>query len=462
MNRVRIKTILSGDNLGKEVTVNGWVRTRRESKGFAFVSLSDGSSLDGLQLIIPGESPASKEIHRCNTGSAIRATGVIKQSPGKGQQYEIEVSDIYVYGDADPGKYPLQKKGHSLEFLREIGHLRPRTNTFGAVFRVRNILADAVHEFFQSLGFIWVHTPIITSSDCEGAGDLFTVTGLDLSDLPKHGRSTINFNDDFFGKRAYLTVSGQLEAEFLAMSLGDVYAFGPTFRAENSNTSRHLSEFWMIEPEMAFSDLNDNMDLAEDFFHMLCRQTVEKAELEIAFFEKYYKQISLQELHNLAEKPFVRVTYSDAIKELRSANKKFEFPIEWGLDLQSEHERYLTDHVFRGPVIVIDYPKGIKAFYMRLNDDGKTVAAMDVLLPKIGEIIGGSQREERFDVLRERMLEAGVQEDDLHWYLDLRRFGSAPHAGFGLGFERLIQYMTGMQNIRDVIPCPRAPKTIRF
>ena len=462
MKRIRIKNILTGEDIGKQVTVNGWVRTRRESKGFAFISLSDGSSQDNLQLVVSGESSSYKELTRCNTGAAIKATGFIRESPGKGQNYEVEVSDIEVYGDADPEKYPLQKKGHSLEFLREIGHLRSRTNTFGAVFRVRNILADAVHEFFQNLGFVWVHTPIITSSDCEGAGDLFTVTGLDLNNLPKHGTGEVNFNDDFFGKRAYLTVSGQLEAEFLAMSLGDVYTFGPTFRAENSNTSRHLSEFWMIEPEMAFADLEDDMKLAEDFFHTLCRQIVEKAEKEISFFEKYYKMISTQELDDLAEKAFVRISYTDAIKELQSSNKKFEFPVEWGLDLQSEHERFLTDNVFKGPVIVTDYPKDIKAFYMRLNDDGRTVAAMDVLLPKIGEIIGGSQREERLDVLKERIKEVGAPGESLQWYLDLRRFGSAPHAGFGLGFERLIQYMTGMQNIRDVIPCPRAPKTIKF
>jgi asparaginyl-tRNA synthetase len=462
MKRIRIKSILTGDEVGKQVTVNGWIRTRRESKGFAFIALSDGSSQDNLQLVVPGESSAFKELPHCNTGAAIKATGLIRESPGKGQKYEVEVSEIEVYGDADPEKYPLQKKGHSLEFLREIGHLRSRTNTFGAVFRVRNILADAVHEFFQNLGFLWVHTPIITSSDCEGAGDLFTVTGLDLNNVPKHGTGAADFNDDFFGKRAYLTVSGQLEAEFLAMSLGDVYTFGPTFRAENSNTSRHLSEFWMIEPEMAFADLNDDMKLAEDFFQMLCRMTVEKAEKEIRFFEKHYKSISIQELSDLAIKAFVRISYTDAIKELRSAKKKFEFPVEWGRDLQSEHERFLTDDVFKGPVIVTDYPRDIKAFYMRLNDDGRTVAAMDVLLPKIGEIIGGSQREERLDVLKYRIKEAGVPEESLQWYLDLRRFGSAPHAGFGLGFERLIQFMTGMQNIRDVIPCPRSPKTIKF
>ncbi|HEX8947884.1 MAG TPA: asparagine--tRNA ligase, partial [Dissulfurispiraceae bacterium] len=352
------------------------------------------------------------------------------------------------------------KKGHTLEFLREIGHLRPRTNTFGAVFRVRNILAAAVHEFFQGRGFSWVHTPIITSSDCEGAGELFSVTTLDPSNPPRNGDGDVDFSRDFFGKRAFLTVSGQLEAEFLAMSLGKVYTFGPTFRAENSNTSRHLSEFWMIEPEMAFADLSDDMHLAEDFFRFLCARVLEKGSAELAFLERQYKRISLQDLGTLAATPFVHITYTDAIKELKNAKEKFEFPVEWGSDLQSEHERYLTDKVFKGPVIVTDYPKDIKAFYMRLNDDGKTVAAMDVLVPNIGEIIGGSQREERLEVLRERMEQIGVPAEGLQWYLDLRRFGSAPHAGFGLGFERLVQYITGMANIRDVIPCPRAPQTI--
>ena len=371
------------------------------------------------------------------------------------------VSDIKIFGNADPEKYPLQKKGHSMDFLREIGHLRPRSNTFGAVFRVRNVLADAVHEFFQSRGFVWVHTPIITSSDCEGAGDMFTVTSLDLDKLPGTDGS-IDFSRDFFGKRAFLTVSGQLEAEFLAMSLGDVYTFGPTFRSENSNTSRHLAEFWMIEPEMAFADLRDDMKLAEDFIRFLCNKVIDKCRSEIVFFEKFIKNTSLDELKALGEKPFMHITYTDAVRELKKAKQKFEFPVDWGLDLQSEHERFLTDTVFKGPVIVTDYPKDIKAFYMRLNDDEKTVAAMDVLLPKIGEIIGGSQREERLDVLTDRMSRSGIPPESMDWYLDLRRFGSAPHAGFGLGFERLVQYITGMHNIRDVIPCPRAPQLIRF
>jgi asparaginyl-tRNA synthetase len=462
MKRFRIKNIFLEGSPGQTVTVCGWVRTKRESKGLAFIALSDGSTQETLQLVIPAESPAFQTLSGCNTGAAVRVTGLLRESPGKGQKYEVEVAEIEIFGDADSNKYPLQKKGHSLEFLREIGHLRPRTNTFGAVFRVRNALSDAVHGFFQGRGFMWVHTPVITSSDCEGAGDLFTVTSLDLEKLPAGSNGDIDFSQDFFGRRAYLTVSGQLEAEFLAMSLGDVYTFGPTFRAENSNTSRHLSEFWMIEPEMAFADLNDDMDLAEDFIHALCSAVLEKCEGEITFFEKFYKNTSIHELRSLAEKPFVRISYNEAITELKKAKEKFEFPVEWGLDLQSEHERYLTDTVFKGPVIVSDYPKGIKAFYMRLNDDDKTVAAMDVLVPKVGEIIGGSQREERLDVLENRMQEMEIPLENMQWYLDLRRYGSAPHAGFGLGFERLVQYITGMSNIRDVIPCPRAPQLIKF
>lgn len=462
MQRIRIKNIFKNNNIGQTLTVCGWIRTRRESKGVAFIALSDGSTQDTLQLVVPEGSPAFQKLHQCNTGAAVTATGVLKESLGKGQKIEVDVSEIEVFGDADPAVYPLQKKGHTVEFLREIGHLRPRTNTFGAVFRVRNVLSDAVHEFFQKREFIWVHTPVITASDCEGAGDLFTVTSLDLDKLPRESNGGIDFSRDFFGKRAFLTVSGQLEAEFLAMSLGDVYTFGPTFRAENSNTSRHLSEFWMIEPEMAFADLNDDMQLAEDFFRFLCAKVIETCETEINFFGKFYRNTSMDELRELSEKPFVRISYTEAVNELKKAKKKFEFPVQWGHDLQSEHERYLTDKVFKGPVIVSDYPKEIKAFYMRLNDDEKTVAAMDVLVPKIGEIIGGSQREERLGVLESRMKEMDVPHESMDWYLDLRRYGSAPHAGFGLGFERLVQYITGMHNIRDVIPCPRAPQLIKF
>jgi asparaginyl-tRNA synthetase len=462
LERLLIKDALSEEHIGKSLTICGWVRTKRESKGFAFLVVGDGSSQDTLQLIIPDEIPAFHELQRLNTGAAIRATGVLKESPARGQKFEMEVLDILVFGEAEPATYPLQKKGHTLEFLREICHLRPRTNTFGAVFRLRNILAASVHEFFQSRGFVWIHTPIITASDCEGAGDLFTVTSFNLLNPPKNNGGDIDFSQDFFGRRAYLTVSGQLEAEFLAMSLGRVYTFGPTFRAENSNTTRHLSEFWMIEPEMAFADLQDDMKLSEDFFRFLCRRVIEKGERELAFLEGQYKKISREDLARLAETSFTHISYTDAIKELKTAKETFEFPVSWGADLQSEHERYLTDQVIKGPLIVTDYPKGIKPFYMRLNPDGETVAAMDVLVPKVGEIIGGSQREERLDVLEGRMKETGIPMKNLQWYLDLRRFGSAPHAGFGLGFERLVQFITGMVNIRDVIPCPRAPRTIGF
>jgi len=462
VERLLIKDVLSEENIGKSLTVCGWVRTKREAKGFAFLVVSDGSTQDTLQLLINSEPPAFQDLYRCNTGSAIQATGLLRESPAKGQKFEMEVSELKVFGEADTETYPLQKKGHTLEFLREISHLRPRTNTFGAVFRLRNILAASVHEFFQSRGFLWIHTPIITASDCEGAGDLFTVTSLDLHNPPKNDGGAIDFSQDFFGRRAYLTVSGQLEAEFLAMSLGKVYTFGPTFRAENSNTTRHLSEFWMIEPEMAFADLRDDMKLAEDFFRFLCRKVTEKGEKELAFLESQYKRISCQDLARLAETSFAHISYTEAIKELKATKESFEFPVSWGADLQSEHERYLTDKVIKGPLIVTDYPKEIKAFYMRLNPDGETVAAMDVLVPKVGEIIGGSQREERLDVLEERMKQTGIPRENLQWYLDLRRFGSAPHAGFGLGFERLVQYATGMVNIRDVIPCPRAPRSIGF
>ncbi|TNF53306.1 asparagine--tRNA ligase, partial [bacterium] len=429
MKRVRVRSLLTESYIGKDITICGWVRTKRESKGIVFIALSDGSTQDILQIVISEKTPAIDKVNQCTTGTAIKVTGIVKESPAKGQKIEVEASEIEVFGGADPEKYPLQKKGHTLEFMREIGHLRPRANTFGAVFRVRNILSDAVHEFFQGRDFLWVHTPIVTASDCEGAGELFTVTNLDFSSLPKHDTGAVDFSRDFFGKRAFLTVSGQLEAEFLAMALGDVYTFGPTFRAENSNTSRHLSEFWMIEPEMAFADLRDDMQLAEDFVHFMCRKVIEKGEKEIAFLEKFYKRTSVNEIRSLAEKSFVHISYSDAIKELEKAKETFEFPLQWGHDLQSEHERYLTDTVFKGPVIVMDYPKDIKAFYMRLNDDEKTVAAMDVLVPKIGEIIGGSQREERLEVLEERMKKMAIPRENLEWYLDLRRFGTAPHAG---------------------------------
>jgi asparaginyl-tRNA synthetase len=462
VERILIKDVLSPERAGQRLSVCGWVKTKRESKGFAFLVISDGSTQDTLQLFIPGDSPAFRGLHRCNTGAAICTTGILRESPAKGQKFEMEISEITVLGDAEPETYPLQKKGHTLEFLREITHLRSRTNTFGAVFRLRNILAAAVHDFFQSRGFLWIHTPIITASDCEGAGDLFTVTSLDLRNAPKTDTGDIDFSQDFFGRRAYLTVSGQLEAEFLAMSLGNVYTFGPTFRAENSNTTRHLSEFWMIEPEMAFADLRDDMRLAEDFFRFLCKQAIEKGARDLAFLESQYKRISCDDLAALAETPFAHISYTDTINELKAAKDIFEFPVTWGADLQSEHERYLVEKHFKKPVIVRNYPKHIKAFYMRQNDDGKTVAAMDILAPGIGEIVGGSQREERMDKLVERMKEMHIPTEELWWYLDTRRFGTVPHSGFGLGFERMVQFVTGMGNIRDVIPFPRTPKTADF
>lgn len=460
VEKLLIKDALSYEYKGKEIIVCGWVKSKRVSKDIAFLVLSDGSTQETLQLIIFSNNSAFHNLKSCNNGASIKAKGIIKESPGKGQKFELEVLELTILGDSDPEKYPLQKKEHTLEFLREIGHFRSRTNTFGAIFRLRNIISMAIHEFFQDRGFIWVHTPIITASDCEGAGEMFTVTSLDFSLLPKNQEGIVDFSQDFFGKRAFLTVSGQLEAEYLAMSLGKVYAFGPTFRAENSNTTRHLSEFWMVEPEMAFADLEEDIRLAEDFFRSLCKKSIEKGEKELSFLENKYKKISVEELGRICEKSFVHISYTEAIQELKKSKEVFEFPIYWGMDLQSEHERFLTEKVAEGPVIITDFPKEIKAFYMRLNNDEKTVAAMDVLLPKIGEIIGGSQREERLDILERRMVEMGISIENLQWYLDLRRFGTAPHAGFGMGFERFLQYITGMANIRDVIPSPRAPKTI--
>lgn len=461
-SRVRIDQVLTKGEVGASLNVCGWVRSKRESKAFAFLVLNDGSTQDNLQCVVDAGAEGYALLAQCHTGSAVRVTGVVKASQGKGQTVEMQVTSVELFGSADPETYPLQKKGHSLEFMREIGHLRPRSNTFGAVFRVRSELAVAVHEFFRARGFYWMHTPIITASDCEGAGEMFRVTTLPLDKIPKDPQGQIDWSKDFFGKAAHLTVSGQLEGEFLAMALGDIYTFGPTFRAENSNTARHLAEFWMIEPEMAFADLNKDAELAEDFLRAMCKAVVERCPKELEFLEKQYKTITAQEIATLAETKFARITYTEAVDTLKKSGQKFEFPVDWGTDLQSEHERFLTDVVFKGPVIVTDYPKQIKAFYMRQNDDGKTVAAMDVLAPRIGEIIGGSQREERLDMLEGRMNEMKIPVQDMQWFLDLRRYGSAPHAGFGLGFERLVQYLTGMGNIRDVIVCPRAPGSIEF
>lgn len=459
----RIAELLRNSQPDESVTTKGWVRTKRELKGFAFIEVNDGSSMANLQVVINSDLPEYEAVlKQLNTGASVEVTGVLVESPAKGQRIELKASAVQVYGEADPEKYPLQKKRHSFEFLREIGHLRSRTNTLGAVFRVRNACATAIHQFFQERGFLWVHTPIITASDCEGAGELFTVTNLDLTDIPKTENQEIDFSQDFFGRRAYLTVSGQLEAEVMAMAFSNVYTFGPTFRAENSNTSRHLAEFWMVEPEMAFCDLKGDMDLAEEFLRYIFKYVFDKCPEDMEFFNQRIDNTVLATAENIINNQFERITYTDAIALLEKADRKFEFPVEWGLDLQSEHERYLAEELFKKPAIVTNYPVGIKAFYMRLDDDEKTVAAMDVLAPKIGEIIGGSQREERLDVLEQRIKRQGMNPEDLWWYLDLRRYGTVPHAGFGLGFERVVQFMTGMANIRDVIPFPRTPLSAEF
>jgi len=451
----RIKEIFQTGQPDQSVTVQGWVRTKRELKEFTFLEVNDGSSLANLQVILEPTLPDYENVLKTiSTGAAIAVSGNLVPSPGKGQNIELKAAEITLYGDCPPD-YPLQKKRHSFEFLRTIAHLRARTNTLGAVMRVRNACATAIHSFFQEKGFIWVHTPIITANDCEGAGELFTVTSLDL-------KKPANFAEDFFGKRAYLTVSGQLQAEVMAMALSNVYTFGPTFRAENSNTSRHLAEFWMVEPEMAFCDLEGDQDLAEAFLKYIFKFVLENCPEDLQFFNERIDKTVLSTAENIVNSEFGRITYSEAIELLEKADRQFEFPVEWGVDLQSEHERYLAEELFKKPVIVTNYPKTIKAFYMRLDDSNKTVSAMDILAPKIGEIIGGSQREERLDVLIQRMQEQGMNPDDLWWYLDLRRYGSVPHAGFGLGFERLVQFMTGMTNIRDVIPFPRTPLSADF
>ncbi|GBL15016.1 asparagine-tRNA ligase [Microcystis aeruginosa NIES-1211] len=451
----RIKEIFQTGQPDQSVTVQGWVRTKRELKEFTFLEVNDGSSLANLQVILEPTLPDYESVLKTiGTGTAIAVSGNLVPSPGKGQNIELKAAEITLYGDCPPD-YPLQKKRHSFEFLRTIAHLRARTNTLGAVMRVRNACATAIHTFFQEKGFIWVHTPIITANDCEGAGELFTVTSLDL-------KKPANFAEDFFGKRAYLTVSGQLQAEVMAMALSNVYTFGPTFRAENSNTSRHLAEFWMVEPEMAFCDLEGDQDLAEAFLKYIFKFVLENCPEDLQFFNERIDKTVLSTAENIVNSEFGRITYSEAIELLEKADRQFEFPVEWGVDLQSEHERYLAEELFKKPVIVTNYPKTIKAFYMRLDDNNKTVSAMDILAPKIGEIIGGSQREERLDVLIQRMQEQGMNPDDLWWYLDLRRYGSVPHAGFGLGFERLVQFMTGMTNIRDVIPFPRTPLSADF
>ncbi|NER96210.1 MAG: asparagine--tRNA ligase [Symploca sp. SIO1B1] len=459
----RIAEILRNGQPDESVTIKGWVRTKRELKEFAFMEVNDGSFMANLQVILNPDLPNYEDIlKQLNTGASVEVTGTLVPSPGKGQRIELKASAVQVYGGADPETYPLQKKRHSFEFLRTIGHLRSRTNTLGSVFRVRNACASAIHQFFQERGFLWIHSPIITASDCEGAGELFTVTNLDLKKPPKTDTQEVDYSQDFFGRPAYLTVSGQLQAEVMAMAFRDVYTFGPTFRAENSNTSRHLAEFWMVEPEMAFCDLVGDMDLAEAFLKYLFKSVLESCPEDMEFFNKRIDNSVLATADNIINNEFERITYTDAIALLEKADRKFEYPVNWGLDLQSEHERYLAEELFKKPVIVTDYPVEIKAFYMRLSDDEKTVRAMDVLAPKIGEIIGGSQREERLDVLEKRIVSQGIPPEDLWWYLDLRRYGTVPHAGFGLGFERLVQFMTGMANIRDVIPFPRTPLSAEF
>jgi len=463
VKRTLIKHVLVSDAFGEAVKVAGWVRTRRDSKGgFSFVEINDGSSFSGLQVIVPGElDNYESEVLHASIGSAVAIEGELVESPGKGQRVEVHATKVTVYGLADPEEYPLQKKRISFEKLRDIAHLRPRTNTFGAVARVRNALAYATHRFYQERDFLYLHTPMITSSDAEGAGEMFQVTTLDVG-APPRADGEIDYSQDFFGKPTFLTVSGQLSAETYASALDRVYTFGPTFRAENSNTRRHLAEFWMIEPEVAFADLSDNADLAEEYVRYMFQYVLEQCPDDLAFFDKWVQEGLLDRLDTLAASDFRRITYTEAIEALEKTDASFEYPVHWGADLQSEHERYLTEVVFDQPVVVVDYPKDIKAFYMRRNDDGKTVAAMDVLLPGVGEIIGGSQREERHDVLLESIREKGLPEEEYWWYLDLRRFGTVPHAGFGLGFGRMVQFTTGMQNIRDVIPFPRTPNSAEF
>ncbi len=448
--------------IGSRVCVKGWVRTKRGNKNVSFIALNDGSCIHNLQIVADMSLFDEDLMKRITTGACLKAVGTLVASQGKGQSLEIQADEIEIYGEADPATYPLQKKGHSLEFLREIAHLRPRTNTFSAVFRIRHAMAYAIHKYFNDRGFYYWHSPLITASDCEGAGEMFQVTTLDMENPPRTEEGKVDYSKDFYGRHTSLTVSGQLEGELGAMSLGKIYTFGPTFRAENSNTPRHLSEFWMIEPEMAFYEIEDNMDLAEDFIKYLVRYALVYCREDLEFLTQMYDNELLARLNFVVTHNFIRMTYTDAIAVLEKSHHKFEYPVHWGVDLQSEHERYLVEHYYKAPVILTDYPKEIKAFYMKQNDDGKTVRGMDVLFPVIGEIIGGSQREESIDKLLARMAEVGIDAKDMQWYLDTRRFGSAPHSGFGLGFERLLLFVTGMSNIRDVIPFPRYPKNANY
>ena len=465
--RTRIKAIkhpsASSPKVGSTVTIKGWVRTVRNQKSFSFVDVNDGSTLSGLQVILSPDVPNYEDIlEKLSTGVSVSVEGTLAESPAKGQKVELQASRIEIIGACDPEEYPLQKKRHTFEFLRSIGHLRPRTNTIGAIARVRNALAYGTHRFFQERGFLYVHTPIITASDCEGAGELFRVSTIDPNAPPKTQDKKVDYTQDFFGKPAFLTVSGQLNAEIYSCALSDVYTFGPTFRAENSNTSRHLAEFWMIEPEMAFADLDDDMECAEAYIKYVLKFLLSTCPEEMAFFDKYISKGILERLQKVVDTPFERATYTYAVRILEKSGKKFEYPVQWGTDLQTEHERYLAEEFFDKPVIITDYPEEIKPFYMRVNDDDKTVRAMDVLVPKVGEIVGGSQREERLDMLERRMHKLGLNAKDYWWYLELRKYGSVPHAGFGLGFERLVQFVTGMENIKDVIPFPRYPQKAEF
>jgi asparaginyl-tRNA synthetase len=445
-----------------DVTVRGWIRTNRGSNKFGFIELNDGTFFKSVQVVYEAEFLDNfEEIAKAPIAAALKVTGTFVLTPEAKQPFEIKAKEIVIEAGSD-ADYPLQKKRHSMEFLREIAHLRPRSNTFSAVFRVRSMVAYAIHKFFQDRNFVYVHTPIITASDCEGAGEMFKVTTLDLNDLPKDAEGKVDYTDDFFGKEAGLTVSGQLEAETFALAFRNVYTFGPTFRAENSNTARHASEFWMIEPEMAFADLNDNMNMAEAMIKYIINYVMENAPEEMEFFSKFIDKGLIERLSNIVNSDFARITYTEAVELLKKSGEKFQYPVEWGIDLQTEHERYITEKIYKKPVFVTDYPREIKAFYMRLNEDGKTVAACDLLVPGVGEIIGGSQREERYDVLKARIEETGMTEEDYWWYMDLRKYGGVKHSGYGLGFERIIMYITGMSNIRDVLPFPRTPKTAEF
>ena len=457
-----IAELLRSGEVNTDVVVKGWVRTKRGNKNVAFLALNDGSTINNIQIVVDVASFDEELLKRITTGACLCVRGRLVESAGAGQRVEVQAREIEIYGTADPDTYPLQKKGHTLEFLREIAHLRPRTNTFGAVLRIRHAMAFAIHKYFNDRGFYYLHTPIITTSDAEGAGAMFQVTTLDLKNLPRTEDGRVDYTQDFFGRSTNLTVSGQLEGELGALSLGQIYTFGPTFRAENSNTPRHLAEFWMIEPEMAFYELEDDMDLAEDFLKYLIRYALDNCMEDLEFLNKMYDNELIERLRMVVNEDFVRLNYTEGIEILKQSGQKFEFPVDWGCDLQSEHERYLVEKHFKRPVILINYPKDIKAFYMKQNDDGKTVRAMDVLFPKIGEIIGGSEREADYEKLDRRIKELGMSMDTLWWYMDTRRFGSAPHSGFGLGFERLLLFVTGMANIRDVIPFPRTPKNAEF